>query len=95
MALDKESVRNIAFLARIRVAEEELEALAGELSGIIGWVEQLSELDTEGVEPMTSVARMTLPMRDDVIDDGDQPDRVLADAPERVNGYYAVPKVIE
>ena len=95
MSLDKTTVRNIAFLARIKVPEEELDHLAKELSEIIGWVEQLNEVDTEGIEPMTSVADLTLPWRADVVTDGDYPDRVLANAPEPEGGFFAVPKVIE
>jgi len=95
MPLDRSTVRNIAFLARIKVPEEDLERLAGELSNIIGWVEQLAEVDTEGVEPMTSVVEMTLPQRPDVVTDGAYLERVLANAPEPVSGYFAVPKVIE
>ena len=95
MPLDRSTVRNIAFLARIKVPDEDLERLAGELSNIIGWVEQLAEVDTEGVEPMTSVVEMTLPQRPDVVTDGAYLERVLANAPEPVSGYFAVPKVIE
>ena len=95
MPLDESTVRNIAFLARIKVPAEDLERLAGELSNIIGWVEQLAEVDTEGVEPMTSVVEMTLPKRSDEVTDGDYPERVLANAPEPVSGYFAVPKVVE
>jgi len=95
MSLDRNTVRNIAFLARIKVPEEDLDGLVGELSGIIGWVEQLGEVDTDNVEPITSVAEMTLPRRKDEVTDGDYPDRVLANAPDRVNGFYAVPKVVE
>ena len=95
MPLDETTVRNIAFLARLKVPDEELERLAGELSNIIGWVEQLAEVDTEGVEPMTSVVEMTLPERPDTVTDGDYPERVLANAPEPDGGYFAVPKVVE
>ncbi len=95
MPLDRSTVRNIAFLARIKVPDDDLERLAGELSNIIGWVEQLAEVDTGGVEPMTSVVEMTLPKRPDAVTDGAYPERVLANAPEAVSGYYAVPKVIE
>ena len=80
MSLDKDDVKKIAFLARIRVPDEALEPLAGELSNIIGWVEQLSEVDTDGVQPMTSVADITLPMRDDAVSDGDRAADVLANA---------------
>jgi aspartyl-tRNA(Asn)/glutamyl-tRNA(Gln) amidotransferase subunit C len=95
MSLDKDAVRNIAHLARIRVADEDLEGLAAELSRIIGWVEQLAEVDARGVAPMISVADMTLAERDDVITDGDCRDKVLANAPDRDDGFFAVPKVIE
>ena len=95
MALDKATVKTIAFLARIKVPEEELEHLAGELSNILGWVEQLGEVDTEGVEPMTSGAETTLPEREDAVTDGDVRDQVLANAPEAEDGFYAVPKVLE
>lgn len=95
MSLDTSTVKNIAFLARIEVPDEALEPLAGELSHIIGWVEQLAEVDTEGVEPMTSVADMTLPQRADVVDDGNYPERVIANAPDPEGTFYAVPKVVE
>ncbi|HJO69425.1 MAG TPA: Asp-tRNA(Asn)/Glu-tRNA(Gln) amidotransferase subunit GatC [Rhodospirillales bacterium] len=95
MPLDIETVRNIAFLARIKVPEDELDALAGELSNIVDWVEQLSGVDTEGIEPMTSVVEMTLHGRDDVVDDGGRREDVLANAPEREDGFFAVPKVVE
>ena len=95
MSLDKETVKNIAFLARIKVPDQDLEPLAGELSHIIGWVEQLSEVDTEGVEPMTSVADRELFRREDVISDGGVPEKVLANAPDREENFYTVPKVVE
>ena len=95
MALDKATVKTIAFLARIKVPEEDLEHLAGEMSNILGWVEQLGGVDTEGVEPMTSGAATTLPEREDSVTDGDARDQVLANAPEPEDGFYAVPKVLE
>jgi aspartyl-tRNA(Asn)/glutamyl-tRNA(Gln) amidotransferase subunit C len=95
MALDKATVARIATLARIRVAEDALEPLAAELSGILDWVEQLMAVDTEGVPPMSSVAEMTLPMRDDVVSDGGRQDAVLANAPRTARGFFAVPKVVE
>lgn len=95
MSVDKDTVAKIARLARIRVDEEHCESLAGELSNILGWIEQLSELDTEGVEPMTSVVSMSLPLREDQVTDGGYPDRVTANAPEAAHGFYAVPKVVE
>ena len=93
--MDRETVKNIAFLARMRVDDDQLEALAGELSAIIGWVEQLAEVDTEGVEPMTSVVEMALPRRDDEVTDGRCREDVLANAPEGTDGFYTVPKVVE
>ena len=95
MALDKAAVAHIAGLARIRLREEELEPLAAELSHILTWVEQLAEVDTADVAPMTSVAAMRLPMRDDVVTDGDRRDEILANAPQAVRGFFAVPKVVE
>ena len=95
MSLDKETVKNIAFLARIKVPDKDLEPLAGELSHIIGWVEQLSGVDTEGVEPMTSVADIDLFRREDVVSDGGVPEKVLANAPDREDNFYTVPKVVE
>jgi aspartyl-tRNA(Asn)/glutamyl-tRNA(Gln) amidotransferase subunit C len=95
MALDKATVARIATLARIRVAEDELEPLAAELSGILDWVEQLMAIDTKNVPPMTSVAEMTLPMRDDVVTDGANRDAVLGNAPRAARGFFAVPKVVE
>lgn len=95
MSLDKATVRNIANLARIEVRDEDLDHLAGELSNILHFVEQLSEVNTDGVEPMTSVAAMTLPMRKDIITDGGQPAAILANAPEAEDGFFTVPKVVE
>ena len=95
MALDASTVENIAHLARIEVGKDQLEALAGELSNILGWVEQLAEVDTEGVAPMTSVVDLTMPSRADEVTDGDCRDQVLANAAEPVDGFFAVPKVIE
>lgn len=95
MSLDAETVRKIAFLARIRVSDDKLEPLARELDGILGWIEQLSEVDTDGVEPMTSVAAMTLPRRTDAVTDGQDPARVVSNAPDQVDNFYTVPKVVE
>jgi len=95
MALDKATVARIATLARIRVAAEEREPLAGELSGILDWIEQLGEVDTTDVPPMTSVAAMTLPMRDDVVTDGQNRDVAIGNAPRSARGFFAVPKVVE
>ena len=95
MSVDKSTVVRIAELACIRVPEAELEKLAGELAKILEWVEQLNEVDTEGVAPMTSVADMTLRRRDDDATAGVARDRILANAPERRDGFFMVPKVIE
>lgn len=95
MSLDKDTVKNIALLARIKVPDDELDHLAGELSNILGWVEQLGEVDTEGVEPMTSVADITLPQRADEVTDGSKQDEVLANAPDPEKGFFTVPKVIK
>ncbi len=95
MSVDKATVAKIANLARIAVPEDQLEPLADELSNILDWVEQLSEVDTEGVPPMTSVADMTLPLRVDVVTDDDRRDDVLANPPEQEMGFFVVPKVIE
>ena len=95
MALDRATVQRIARLARIRVPDDEADHLADELSNILTWVEQLQEVDVEGVEPMTSVVAMALPMRDDAVTDGDCQDKVLANAPETAEGCFVVPKVIE
>ena len=95
MALDDATVRNIAKLARIKVPEEEISSLAGELSNILDWIEQLNEVDTDEVAPMTSVTDMVMPAREDKITDGDYPDRVLANAPDPEGAFYTVPKVVE
>jgi aspartyl-tRNA(Asn)/glutamyl-tRNA(Gln) amidotransferase subunit C len=95
MALDKATVARIATLARLKLPEAEQEHLAGELSGILTWIEQLNTVDTSGVEPMASVAAMTLPMREDRVTDGDCRDRILANAPAAAHGFFTVPKVVE
>ncbi|MEM7173091.1 MAG: Asp-tRNA(Asn)/Glu-tRNA(Gln) amidotransferase subunit GatC [Pseudomonadota bacterium] len=95
MSVDKDTVAQIARLARIRVSDQQQAALAGELSNILQWIEQLSELDTEGVKPMTSVVEMVAPEREDRIDDGNRAADILANAPEAAQGYFAVPKVVE
>ncbi|HEX3864187.1 MAG TPA: Asp-tRNA(Asn)/Glu-tRNA(Gln) amidotransferase subunit GatC [Stellaceae bacterium] len=95
MALDKADVAHIARLARIRLSETELEPLAAELSGILTWVEQLDEVDTDGVAPMTSVVAVALPMRDDRVTDDNNREAVLGNAPLSAKGFFAVPKVVE
>lgn len=95
MSLDKATVRTIANLARIEVPEGDLDHLAGELSHILHFVEQLSEVDTDGVQPMTSVAEIGLPWREDVVTDGNRRDQILANAPDSDEGFFLVPKVVE
>ena len=95
MALDKAAVAHIAALARIRLAEAELEPLAAELSHILTWVEQLADIDTANVAPMASVAAMRLPMREDKVTDGNRREQVLANAPQQTRGFFVVPKVVE
>ena len=95
MSVTPDQVRHIARLARIAMSDEEIAALAPELNNILGWVEQLGEVDTEGVEPLTAVIDQKLRLRDDVVTDGDCRDAVLANAPAADHGFFAVPKVIE
>ena len=95
MSLDPATVRRIAKLARIRVEEGQLPQLQAELNGILGWIEQLNEVDTKGVEPMASVGHLALPMREDVVSDGGIRDQLLANAPQQARGFFAVPKVVE
>ncbi|WP_421935736.1 Asp-tRNA(Asn)/Glu-tRNA(Gln) amidotransferase subunit GatC [Phenylobacterium sp.] len=95
MAIDAATVRKVARLARIAEPEEKLDQLAKELSGILNWIEQLNEVDTDGVEPMTTAVHTTLPMRDDVVTDGGDPARVLGNAPKSANNFFVVPKVVE
>ncbi len=95
MSVTPEIVRKIARLARIQLDEAQVEPLAMELSGILGWVEQLAEVDTTGVAPMTAVIPMALRWRDDVVTDGGQQAAVLANAPGAESGFFAVPKVVE
>jgi aspartyl-tRNA(Asn)/glutamyl-tRNA(Gln) amidotransferase subunit C len=95
MAIDADTVRKVARLARIRVEEEALQPLSQELTGIMAWIEQLGEVDTDGVEPMTSCVAAKLPMREDVVTDGGKRDDVLANAPRSDRGFFVVPKVVE
>ncbi len=95
MSVDKETVKKIASLSRIAVTEAETDALVPELNNILGWVEQLGEVDCSKVEPMTAVIPNKLRLRDDVVSDGNVRDKVLANAPVADHGFFAVPKVIE
>lgn len=95
MSIDESTAARVAKLARIRVEEDALPALAGEFNTILGFIEQLNEVDVEGVEPMTGVTPMRLKRRKDVVTDGNQQDRILSNAPDAREGFFAVPKVVE
>ena len=95
MPVSTEHVRHIARLARIAMSDEEIERLAPELNNILGWVEQLGEVNTDGIEPLTAVIDQKLRLRDDAVTDGNIRDEILANAPEAQHGFFAVPKVIE
>lgn len=95
MSVTKDDVRKVARLSRIAVPEDKLDSLADELSGIMGWIEQLNEVDIEGVAPMTSVVASTLPLRADEVTDGNIQDQVLANAPKSEEGFFVVPKAVE
>ena len=95
MSIDLQTVKKIASLSRISVTEAEAEAMVAELNNILGWVEQLGEVDVSGVEPMTAVIANHQRLREDVVTDGNVRDKVLANAPQAEHGFFAVPKVIE
>jgi aspartyl-tRNA(Asn)/glutamyl-tRNA(Gln) amidotransferase subunit C len=95
MSVTNDQARHIARLARIAMSDEELERLVPELNNILGWVEQLGEVDTDGIEPLTAVIEQKLRLRDDAVTDGDCRDEILANAPDAQHGFFAVPKVIE
>ena len=95
MAIDTATVRKVARLARIAEPEDRIEPLAKELSGILDWIEQLSEVDTDGVEPMTSAVAVAAPMREDIVTEGGDAARVLSNAPKTTGGFFVVPKVVE
>ncbi|MFM5914700.1 Asp-tRNA(Asn)/Glu-tRNA(Gln) amidotransferase subunit GatC [Chakrabartia godavariana] len=95
MSVDHATVRKIASLARIAVTDEQVEAMVPELNNILGWIEQLGEVDTSAVQPMTAVIPNHLRLRDDVVTDGDVRDAVLKNAPQAEQGFFTVPKVIE
>ena len=95
MSVDTATVRHVAKLARIAMSDAEVEALVPELNNILGWVEQLAEVDTDGVEPLTAVIDNQLRLRPDAVTDGDRREDVLANAPAAEHGFFAVPKVIE
>jgi aspartyl-tRNA(Asn)/glutamyl-tRNA(Gln) amidotransferase subunit C len=95
MSVDKDTVKRVARLARIAVSDDEAEKLTGDLNTILGFVEQLNEVDVTGVEPMTAVVAMTMRMRDDVVTDGEKATQVLANAPGGNDQFFVVPKVVE
>ena len=95
MSVSPEQVRHIAKLARIAMSDEEIERLVPELNNLLGWVEQLEEVNTDGVEPLTAVVPNRLRLREDKVTDGDCRDEILANAPVAEHGFFAVPKVIE
>ena len=95
MSLDEQTVRKVARLANIEIADEDVGPIGAKLSGILEWVEQLGEVDTENVEPLSNVANIELPLRKDEVTDGNCADKVLANAPEETQGFFVVPKVVE
>ena len=95
MSVNSEQVRHVAKLARIAMSDAEVEAMVPELNNILGWVEQLGEVDADGVEPLTAVIDNHLRLRDDVVNDGNIREKVLLNAPDAQHGFFAVPKVIE
>jgi aspartyl-tRNA(Asn)/glutamyl-tRNA(Gln) amidotransferase subunit C len=95
MSVTEKEVRHVAKLARLALSDAEIDRMVPELNNILGWVEQLGEVDTEGVEPLTAVIANELRLRDDVVTDGECRDAVLANAPDSQHGFFAVPKVIE
>lgn len=95
MAIDNETVRRIAFLSRLKVEDDKLEATKEEFNKIIDWVEQLKAVDTDAVEPLISVNENNLTLRGDEVTDGNQPEAVLANAPQKQYNYFVVPKVVE
>ena len=95
MAIDATTVRRIAHLARVAVADDEVEHLRGEINAVLAFVEQLSEVDVTGIEPMTSVTPMVIKKRPDVVTEGGDVDAVLRNAPATENNYFLVPKVVE
>ena len=95
MSIDAATVKKVARLARIQLAAGEAEPLAAELSGILTWIEQLNEVDIEGVAPLASTEAVSLPMREDVVSEGGDPAKILANAPKADRGFFVVPKVVE
>jgi aspartyl-tRNA(Asn)/glutamyl-tRNA(Gln) amidotransferase subunit C len=95
MSLTRDDVKKVAGLARLRMTDDQMDDLLPKMNNIVGFIEQLAEVNTDNVEPLSNVARSTLPLRKDVINDGECRDKVLANAPEAEEGFFAVPKVVE
>ena len=95
MSVDNSTVARIARLARIHVPEDRQQTLSTELNGILDWIEELNQVDTDKVEPLASVTGHSLPRRDDIVSDGNRVDEVLANVPETASGFFVVPKVVE
>ena len=95
MSVDKTTVSRVARLARINIDDDRLKPMAQELSSIMNWIEQLNEVNTDSVEPLASVTGHALPMRDDVVTDGEMADQIVQNAPESMSGFFVVPKVVE
>ncbi|MBL4804239.1 MAG: Asp-tRNA(Asn)/Glu-tRNA(Gln) amidotransferase subunit GatC [Alphaproteobacteria bacterium] len=95
MSLDEQTVRKVARLANIEIADSDVDRIGTQLSGILQWVEQLGEVDTDNVEPLANVVNIDLHLREDEVTDGDCADKVLANAPEETQGFFVVPKVVE
>ena len=95
MSVTEKEVRHVAKLARLALSDAEIDKMVPELNNILGWVEQLREVNTDGVEPLTAVIDLKLRLRDDIVNDGDVRDKVLLNAPDAQHGFFAVPKVIE
>jgi aspartyl-tRNA(Asn)/glutamyl-tRNA(Gln) amidotransferase subunit C len=95
MSLDPATVRRIAKLSRLHLEEADIPRLQNELNGILGWIEQLNEVNVDGVEPLTGAAMMAMRLRPDVVTDGNLQEAVLSNAPDRAGAFYAVPKVVE
>jgi aspartyl-tRNA(Asn)/glutamyl-tRNA(Gln) amidotransferase subunit C len=95
MSVDQTTVKRVARLARIKVADEDLPRLAGELNSILGWIEQLNEVDVSKVEPMTAVVSVKMKMRKDEVTDGHYPDKIVANSPAHEDSFFMVPKVVE
>lgn len=95
MSVSEKDVRKIARLSRLAIADEKVPVMVNELNGILNWIKMLDEVDVEGVEPMTSVVAQSLPLRDDVVTDGNQQQAVLKNAPKADSGFFVVPKAVE